>query len=220
MLVPPAGGRALGDDHRPARTADSVGHDRVFDVPPTGLDQRPNVVACEPNGGLGRGDDDDTLPIDQRCIDVLENELYVVVAHRGQRRLTKRNASSSLAPAVVRLAAEADNPLGFAYFTPDELTDAGYELAAMGWPIVPEAFSQLLTRVARAPRRPAPSGTGTSSNATVSSAGSRRARHRRDEFIRPPYVADCGLSRCSASGGFSGGGIFVPTMPTQASSHR
>ena len=56
---------------------------------------------------------------------------------------------NSYAPAVVRPATEPDNPLGFDYLTADELTAAGYELTAMGWPIVPEAFGQLLTRVAR-----------------------------------------------------------------------
>ncbi len=56
---------------------------------------------------------------------------------------------NSYFPAIVRPPTEADNPLGFDQLTPDEMTAAGYELTAMGWPIVPEAFGQLLTRVAR-----------------------------------------------------------------------
>ncbi|MBI4936105.1 MAG: beta-glucosidase [Actinobacteria bacterium] len=56
---------------------------------------------------------------------------------------------NSYNPSVVRPTAKADNPLGFDPLTADELTAAGYELTAMGWPIVPEAFGQLITRVAR-----------------------------------------------------------------------
>ncbi len=56
---------------------------------------------------------------------------------------------NSYNPAIVRPAANADNPLGFEPLTPQELVAAGYALTAMGWPIVPEAFGQLLTRVAR-----------------------------------------------------------------------
>jgi beta-glucosidase len=56
---------------------------------------------------------------------------------------------NSYNPSVVTPTVKADNPLGFDPLTPDELTAAGYELTAMGWPIVPEAFGQLITRVAR-----------------------------------------------------------------------
>jgi beta-glucosidase len=56
---------------------------------------------------------------------------------------------NSYNPAVVRPTTKAENPLGFDPYTPEELEAAGYEITAMGWPIVPEAFGQLLTRVAR-----------------------------------------------------------------------
>jgi beta-glucosidase len=56
---------------------------------------------------------------------------------------------NSYNPAVVQPAADPANPLGFDPLSTDEMLAAGYELTAMGWPIVPEAFAQLLTRVAR-----------------------------------------------------------------------
>lgn len=56
---------------------------------------------------------------------------------------------NSYNPSVVRPADDPTNPLGFDPLTPDEMIAEGYSLTAMGWPIVPEAFGQLLTRVAR-----------------------------------------------------------------------
>jgi beta-glucosidase len=52
-------------------------------------------------------------------------------------------------PTIVRAVAIETSPLGFVPLTPAELADAGHELTAMGWPIVPSAFQQLLTRVQR-----------------------------------------------------------------------
>lgn len=61
---------------------------------------------------------------------------------------------NSYCPTLVRApSAEPTHPealrLGFENLTPDEIAAAGYDLTAMGWPIAPEAFEQLLTRVAR-----------------------------------------------------------------------
>lgn len=56
---------------------------------------------------------------------------------------------NSYNPSVVAPPLDPENPLGFDPLTTDELRAAHYELTAMGWPIVPEAFGQLLTRVAR-----------------------------------------------------------------------
>jgi beta-glucosidase len=47
-------------------------------------------------------------------------------------------------PRIVRSA-----PHGFAALSPEELAAAGYELTAMGWPVVPDAFTELLTRLHR-----------------------------------------------------------------------
>lgn len=46
-------------------------------------------------------------------------------------------------------AVAGDDPLGFDSPTPEELAAAGHELTTMGWPVVPDAFSELLTRVQR-----------------------------------------------------------------------
>ena len=56
---------------------------------------------------------------------------------------------NSYNPSVVQPSTDATNRLGFTPLTTEELVAAGYSLTAMGWPIVPEAFGQLLTRVAR-----------------------------------------------------------------------
>ena len=52
-------------------------------------------------------------------------------------------------PTIVRAAASGHEPLGFLALSPEELAAAGHELAAMGWPIVPDAFTELLTRLHR-----------------------------------------------------------------------
>jgi beta-glucosidase len=56
---------------------------------------------------------------------------------------------NSYNPSVVTPTVKPDNPLGFDPLTPAELIAEGYDLTAMGWPIVPEAFGQLISRVAR-----------------------------------------------------------------------
>jgi beta-glucosidase len=56
---------------------------------------------------------------------------------------------NSYSPSVVTPTAMPDNPLGFDPLTAPELVAAGYEVTAMGWPIVPEAFGQLISRVTR-----------------------------------------------------------------------
>jgi len=52
-------------------------------------------------------------------------------------------------PTIVRAAASGAGPLGFTQLAPEELAEAGYELTAMGWPVVPDAFTELLTRLHR-----------------------------------------------------------------------
>ena len=52
-------------------------------------------------------------------------------------------------PTIVRAAASGHEPLGFLALSPEELAAAGHELTAMGWPIVPDAFTELLTRLHR-----------------------------------------------------------------------
>ena len=56
---------------------------------------------------------------------------------------------NSYNPAIVKPPADPANPLGHDPLSPDEMIAAGYSLTAMGWPIVPEAFGQLITRIAR-----------------------------------------------------------------------
>lgn len=56
---------------------------------------------------------------------------------------------NSYNPQLVGPTANPDNPLGFDPLPADAMTAMGYELTAMGWPVVPDAFGQLLTRVAR-----------------------------------------------------------------------
>ena len=51
-------------------------------------------------------------------------------------------------PTLAR-AAPGDRPLGLTPLRPEELAAAGYELTAMGWPVVPDAFTELLTRLHR-----------------------------------------------------------------------
>jgi beta-glucosidase len=50
-------------------------------------------------------------------------------------------------PGIVRHVETDVNPLGFAPISSKELAAAGYELTEMGWPIVPDAFTNLLTRL-------------------------------------------------------------------------
>jgi beta-glucosidase len=56
---------------------------------------------------------------------------------------------NSYNPNVVQPPADPANPLGHDPLTAEELVAAGYDLTAMGWPIVPEAFGQLVARVTR-----------------------------------------------------------------------
>jgi beta-glucosidase len=51
-------------------------------------------------------------------------------------------------PTIARAASKAE-PLGFAQLSPEELAARGHDLTAMGWPIDPGAFSELLTRLHR-----------------------------------------------------------------------
>jgi beta-glucosidase len=52
-------------------------------------------------------------------------------------------------PAFVRAAPTDAEPLGFANLSPAELAAAGYEITEMGWPVVPDGLSELLTRIHR-----------------------------------------------------------------------
>lgn len=52
-------------------------------------------------------------------------------------------------PMGVRAASLIENPLRFATMTPEEAAAQGYELTAMGWPVVPQGLADLLVRVQR-----------------------------------------------------------------------
>jgi beta-glucosidase len=52
-------------------------------------------------------------------------------------------------PMGVRAASIMQNPLRFAMMTPEEGAAMGYELTAMGWPVVPQSLADLLVRVQR-----------------------------------------------------------------------
>jgi beta-glucosidase len=117
-------------------------------------------VGITVNLGLGRARTDS--PADMEAVRALDGYPVDMVERFGAAMPEVKDADldliatptdflgiNSYNPSVVTPTVKADNPLGFDPLTPDELTAAGYELTAMGWPIVPEAFGQLITRVAR-----------------------------------------------------------------------
>jgi beta-glucosidase len=58
-------------------------------------------------------------------------------------------------PVFTRAAATGAEPLGFAQLGRHELAARGYEITEMGWPVVPDGLSELLTRVHRDYQPPA-----------------------------------------------------------------
>ncbi len=52
-------------------------------------------------------------------------------------------------PTIVRALPSGAEPLGFAPLSRDELATAGHDVTEMGWPVVPEGLTELLTRIHR-----------------------------------------------------------------------
>ncbi len=74
--------------------------------------------------------------------------------------------------------------LGFAPLPPEELAARGYELTAMGWPVVPDAFHDLLTRLGRDYRPKAMYVTENGAAFDDQPSGGRVADERRIAYLR------------------------------------